>query len=198
LLRITKKGDAMKKWIMPICTGLLLVQSLSANNHDKVIGTRPPEWDITDWINSEPLKLENLAGKVVLVCWCTGLSYPYCTASAPAFNEWYSLYKDHGFTIVAVFYDESTQPIKKEHITAYTEKLGFEFPVALDRDWKTLHRWWLSGQPETGWTNVSFLIDRKGYIRYVHPSRKFVKGGEEYTEMEAVIEELLQEVEEAE
>ena len=45
--------------------------------------------------------------------------------------------------------------------------------MAVDRDWKTLDRYWLNGHPERDWTSVSFLIDRQGAIRWVH-------GGGEY------------------
>lgn len=37
-----------------------------------LIGTRPPEWTLTEWLNSEPLQLADLRGKVVLVRWFTG------------------------------------------------------------------------------------------------------------------------------
>jgi peroxiredoxin len=44
---------------------------------------------------------------------------------------------------------------------------GFTFPVAFDPEWKTLEQW-LHGA-DTGFTSVSFLFDKKGTIRHVHP-----------------------------
>ena len=43
----------------------------------------------------------------------------------------------------------------------------------MDQSWSTLERYWLAGHAESGWTSVSFLIDREGIIRWVH-------GGGEY------------------
>jgi hypothetical protein len=40
--------------------------------------------------------------------------------------------------------------------------------IAIDLDWKTLRAYWLDGAKRE-YTSVSFLIDRKGTIRYIHP-----------------------------
>jgi hypothetical protein len=39
------------------------------------------------WFNSEPLALQDLGGKVALVCWFMAPSYPFCSATAPALNR---------------------------------------------------------------------------------------------------------------
>lgn len=56
---------------------------------DKLIGTTPPEWEVTNWFNGAPVKLADLRGKVVLVRWWTAPECPYCRATAPALNEFY-------------------------------------------------------------------------------------------------------------
>jgi len=38
----------------------------------ELIGTRAPGWDVSEWLNSQPLSLEHLRGRVVLVRWWTG------------------------------------------------------------------------------------------------------------------------------
>ncbi len=53
-----------------------------------------------------------------------------------------------------------------------SERLGFTFPVALDGDWTALGRWWPDLE-QRGWTSVSFVVDKKGIIRYVHPGGEF-------------------------
>ena len=50
----------------------------------------------------------------------------------------------------------------------------FTFPVALDADWSALKRWWLNRDRD--FTSVSFLVDRNGVIRYVHPGGEFHEG----------------------
>ena len=45
-------------------------------------------------------------------------------------------------------------------VKKYSRQFGFQFPVAIDPNWQTLHRWWLD-RGDNAWTSVSFLIDRK-------------------------------------
>jgi hypothetical protein len=40
----------------------------------------------------------------------------------------------------------------------------FRFPMAVGPDWQTLNCWWLDSD-ERSWTNISFLIDRRGVTR---------------------------------
>jgi peroxiredoxin len=185
------------KWILKLLLGLLLVSSVffplygDADYH--AIGTKAPEWNLDNWLNSEPRRLGDFAGHVVLVRWWTGPSCPFCTASAPALNEWYSRFREDGFTVIGIYHHKSKSPLRTEHIRVYAENLGFEFPVAVDHDWKTLRRWWMASNKEAKWTSVSFLIDRHGIIRYIHPGGQYVKSDEDYARIESSIEELLAE-----
>jgi hypothetical protein len=53
-----------------------------------------------------------------------------------------------------------------------------------------LHRWWLDAR-KRDFTSVSFLIDKKGIIRRVHPGGAMGLGSKDYREMRAAIERLL-------
>ena len=46
---------------------------------------------------------------------------------------------------------------------------------------------------DTGWTSVTFLLDRRGVIRHVHPGGAYVEGDAAHAEMTAAIERLLAE-----
>jgi hypothetical protein len=46
---------------------------------------------------------------------------------------------------------------------------------AIELHWQTLESWWLAGH-DRAFTSVSFLIDRHGVIRHIHPGGKYVKG----------------------
>lgn len=162
------------------------------NPGEHLIGTRPPEWNLSHWLNSEPLTLKNLQGKVLLVRWWTAPECPYCRASAPALNEFFEKYSDQGLQVIGIYHHKSTAPLRPKDIERYSRLFGFEFPVALDADWGTLNAWWLD-RVQAGWTSVSFLLDRRGVIRYIHPGGDYVRGEQEYAELKAKIEELLQE-----
>src|ERR1041384_4926526 len=153
---------------------LLLAVSCVASA-ELLVGTKAPEWEVTDWIQSGPLKLEDLRGKVVLVRWWTAPECPYCAATAPALNEFFKNYGERGLAVVGLYHHKSDEPLRVAEVKKFAANFGFKFPIGIDRDWKTLHRWWLdSGHRQ--WTSVTFLIDRQGLIQHIHPGGQYVKG----------------------
>jgi peroxiredoxin len=158
---------------------------------EKMLGTRAQDWEVGGWINSEPLALKDLAGKVVLVRWWT-TGCPFCAATAPALNEFHAKYRGDGLVVLGFYHHKASTPLDAEAVKRGAEKLGFEFPVAIDADWRTLKRWWLDGHSRS-WTSVTFLIDRKGVIRHIHPGGQYVRGDKAYDTLKAKIEELLKE-----
>ena len=166
---------------------------LFADDESQIVGTKAEEWIASDWIHSRPLSLEDLSGKVVLVRWWTDPYCPYCSASAPALNEWYEAYKDKGLIVIGLYHHKSSIPLEVQKVKEYATNLGFTFPVAIDRDWITLRKWWLDKSPRARWTSVSFLIDRNGIIRYIHLGGQYVKGDADYAKLKSTIEELLSE-----
>ena len=166
---------------------------LLADYKPQIVGAKAEEWIVSDWIHSQPLSLGDLSGKVVLVRWWTDPYCPYCSASAPALNEWYEAYKDKGLIVIGLYHHKSSIPLEVQKVKEYATNLGFTFPVAIDRDWITLRKWWLDKNPKARWTSVSFLIDRKGIIRYIHPGGQYVKGDEDYAILKSRIEVLLTE-----
>src|ERR1700741_619757 len=61
-----------------------------------------PEFqNIDTWINSEPLKLEQLRGKVVLVDFWT-YTCSNCLNHLPYVKDWNTKYKDQGLVVVGV------------------------------------------------------------------------------------------------
>ena len=109
----------------------------------ELIGTRAQEWEVKDWFNSKPIRLENLKGKVVLVRFWTAAGCPFCSASAPALNEFYEKYHDQGLAVIGFYHHKSSGPLDPEDVGRYGREFGFKFPVAIDYNWKTLKNWWL-------------------------------------------------------
>ncbi len=157
-----------------------------------LIGVRPEDWRARDWINSQPLTLNALRGKVVLVRWWTAPGCPFCEASAPALNEFWERYRRRGLTVVGLYHHKSSAPLTTAHVAEQARKLGFQFPIATDPQWTTLRRWWLD-KTDNAWTSVTMLLDRYGRIRHVHPGGAFFKGEPGYDALEKQIELLLAE-----
>jgi peroxiredoxin len=174
-----------------VLPGCLLVTTLT-HAEDKLIGTAANEWQLTDWMNSKPLTLKDQRGKVVLVRWWTGDGCPFCAATAPALREFYANYSAKGLIVVGVYHHKAKGPLKTERFKKCVREFGFRFPVAIDPNWQTLKRWWLKDSKRQ-WTSVSFLIDRKGMIRHIHPGGSYVKPDKAYQTLQKKIEELLKE-----
>lgn len=168
------------------------------------IGVAAPPLELQRWLNSPSQEMNALRGKVVLIRWWTD-SCPLCVTTAPALRKLNQKYRDRGLVVIGVFHPKPPGDWSMARIRQSSERLGFTFPVALDGDWKTLHRWWLDSQPRD-WTSVSFLVDKKGVIRYVQPGGEFHEEGQathdlldhaacvrDYKEIEKTIVQLLAE-----
>ena len=132
------------------------------------IGTTAPEWQLEGWLHSPPLRLSALRGKVVLARWFTSPSCPYCAASSRALTTLHRRFRDNGLVVVGIYHHKDDEPLRDGAVAEYAKGYGFDFPVAIDPEWRTLRRWWLDGY-DRDYTSVSFLIDKRGVIRHVHP-----------------------------
>ncbi len=79
----------MRRGVEAVVIGLLLLAGLgprasaTAQEGEELLGTPAPAWTVAAWINSQPLTVEQLKGKVVLLRWWTAPDCPFCGASAP-------------------------------------------------------------------------------------------------------------------
>lgn len=154
-----------------------------------LIGTKPPTLTISHWVNSKPISLDSLHGKVVLVRWWTAPDCPFCEASSTALNEWYEKYGNGGLQVIGIYHHKREAPLTIENVESYIQKFGFEFPIGIDEEWTMLKQWWLYEKRD--WTSVSFLIDKEGFIQHIHPGGSYVKGDKDYEELETKIVKLL-------
>lgn len=185
----------MKKWaFLALWTIFMLGNTdleAQSDGYAHLIGTQAPAWTVANWIQSEPLEWNALRGKVILVRWWTGPGCPFCSASSDALETWKSRYQDQGLIVVGLYHHKSRSALRLERVQALAASLGYTFPIAIDREWKTLRKWWLDPVPTADFTSVSFLIDQEGIIRYIHPGGQYIQGDEAYTNMEAAIQENL-------
>jgi thiol-disulfide isomerase/thioredoxin len=165
------------------------------------LGLAAPPLELKSWLHSPPLDMQALRGKVVLVRWWTD-GCPFCAATAPALRQFEQKYGTRGLTVIGIFHPKPAGDWSLERMRAAGDRLGLTFPVALDGDWAALRRWWPDLE-RRGWTSVSFVVDKKGVIRYVHPGGEFHQGQaaaenhasceRDYKEIEQVISRLLRE-----
>src|SRR4051794_31510540 len=95
---------------------LIFSANALAENVNSLIGTRPPDWNVTNWLNSTPLQLKDLRGKVVLVRWWTAPTCPYCQATAPALNEFHEKFSKQGLQVIGFYHHKGEEPLRLEDV----------------------------------------------------------------------------------
>ena len=155
-----------------------------------LLGTQAHEWNVGPWYNSPPLTLASLRGRVVLVRWFMSTNCPLCTATAPSLRAFDHDYAARGLSVIGMYHHKDPEPLDPAKVAETIKTFGFTFPVAIDPDWRTLKDWWLDGHRRS-FTSVSFLIDKKGTIRFIHPGGKYEPGSADERTLRARIESLL-------
>jgi thiol-disulfide isomerase/thioredoxin len=135
---------------------------------------------ISGYINSEPITLGDLRGKVVLVDFWT-YSCINCIRTIPYLNAWYEKYADDGLVIVGVHTPEFEFEKDYNNVKGAVERFGIDYPIAQDNEKQTWNAY------ENRYWPRKYLIDSEGYIRYDHI------GEGAYAETEKVIQSLLSE-----
>lgn len=133
---------------------------------------------ISAWLNSEPLTLEQLKGKVVLLDFWT-YSCINCVRTLPHVKQWYESYKDHDFTIIGIHTPEFAFEKSIKNVESAIKRFGITYPVALDNDYQTWRAY------NNHYWPAHYLIDQSGTIVKTH----FGEGN--YVEMEDAIRALL-------
>jgi len=141
-----------------------------------------PELAAGDWINSEPLKLNALRGRVVLIEFWTFGCYN-CQNTLPFVKSWDDRYRAKGLTVIGVHSPEFDEERKVEHLRGAVSSLGIAYPVVTDNDYQTWNAYKVEAWP------TLFLLDRQGRIRWMHV------GEGSYDEAERQIQKLLAEKE---
>jgi cytochrome c biogenesis protein CcdA/thiol-disulfide isomerase/thioredoxin len=133
---------------------------------------------IDDWINSKPLSIPELRGKVVLLDFWT-YSCINCIRTFPYLHQWNERYGDKGLVIIGVHTPEFEFEKDFKNVEAAVKRFDIRYPVALDNHYKT----WLA-YSNSYWP-AHYLIDQNGIVRQVH----FGEG--KYLETENAIRRLL-------
>ena len=132
------------------------------------------------WFNSDPLTLDGLKGKVVLIDFWT-YSCINCQRTLPYLREWNEKYKDKGLVIIGVHSPEFEFEKNSKNVAEAIKDFNLSYPIVQDNNfdtWKAYNnRYW----------PAKYFIDKDGYVRYHH----FGEGA--YDESERVIQELLKE-----
>ncbi len=157
-----------------------LLTAAGLQQKDKHPTELPPLPLDTPWINSSPLDVKALKGKVVLIDFWT-YSCINCLRTLPHLKSWHEKYKNSGLVIIGVHTPEFAFEKKIENVQAAITDLGITYPVTIDNSyqiWRTFkNRYW----------PAHYFVDRQGKIRHHH----FGEG--KYDESESILRKLLAE-----
>ncbi|SAK92562.1 redoxin domain-containing protein [Caballeronia calidae] len=125
-------------------------------------GMQAPDFaGIDNWINSAPLDLEQLRGKVVLVDFWT-FDCINCAHTLPHVKDWYARYRDKGLVVVGVHTPEYAFERDIGNLKKAVAKYGIEYPVAQDNRYATWNAY------NNQYWPAFYLIDQNGKIVYSH------------------------------
>lgn len=144
------------------------------------VGKKAPPLGQGEWINSAPTSLSALNGNVVLLEFWTYGCYN-CRNTLPYVKEWHDKYSRQAFTVVGVHTPEFNSEKQIENVRRHVARLGIRYPVVTDNDYETWEAY------DQRYWPVTYLIDKKGIIRYMHI------GEGAYEETESMIQKLLSE-----
>ena len=144
------------------------------------LGEAPEFAGVTRWLNSPPLTLAGLRGKVVLIDFWT-YTCINCIRTLPYLRAWDERYRDRGLVIVGVHTPEFEFEKDAGNVRDAIARSRLRYPVAQDNDYGTWNAW------RNRYWPAKYLIDATGQVRYVH----FGEG--EYDATEQAIRSLLAE-----
>jgi thiol-disulfide isomerase/thioredoxin len=133
---------------------------------------------IEAWLNSDPIKLSEQKGKVILLqFWTFGCIN--CQRTLPSIIKWHKDYASQGLLVVSVHAPELAFERSINNVKKAVQQRGITYPVAIDSNFTT----WKAFDNQY-WPHL-FLADRKGILRYDHI------GEGAYEQTEQKIRELL-------
>lgn len=133
---------------------------------------------IQEWLNSKPLELVDLRGRVVLVDFWT-YSCINCQRTLPYITDWDAKYRQKGLTVIGVHSPEFAFEREVPNVADNAERLGVKYPIAIDNGFQTWRAW------DQRYWPAHYLIDQTGQVRQVH------YGEGAYAQTEKLIQDLL-------
>ncbi len=132
----------------------------------------------TGWLNSDPLTLGDLRGKVVLVNFWTYTCINWLR-QLPYLRAWHAAYSEHGLVLIGVHTPEFGFERDVDNVARAVYEMDIRYPVALDSEYAV----WLAFGNHY-WPALYF-VDADGRIRHHH----FGEGS--YERSERTIRQLL-------
>ena len=123
------------------------------------VACKAPEIETETWLNSSPVKLSELKGKVKVV-YFYAFGCGNCVRSLPYYNNWLKRFDADTFAIIGIHRPETERERDVEKVKEKAAEAGMEYPIAIDNESLAWNAWGNHTWPTT------YLIDKNGYVRY--------------------------------
>ena len=138
----------------------------SRGGQDRV-GKRFPKLDFASVLPAQTEDSDPKQVKATLYRWWTN-TCPYCEASLPAIEKLRQEYGPKGLRVVSVYHPKPQRTVDDESVLAMAQRFGYKGELAVDADWSQLRKAYLSTGRRRA-TSVTFLVDKDGVTRFLHP-----------------------------
>ncbi len=160
--------------------GLLDAVDASSGGDGGSEGFFPSLDGATAWLNSPPLKSEELRGKVVAVDFWTYTCINWLR-TLPYLRAWNEKYRDHGLVVIGAHTPEFPFEHDIENVRRAVKEMQVTYPVAVDNEYAVWDAF------DNHYWPALYLVDAQGRIRH----HQFGEG--DYEEAEQVLQQLLAE-----
>src|SRR5689334_11370967 len=113
---------------------LIEARASSPPLHD--YGVAPELAGIEGWLNSEPVAISRLKGKVVLVDFWT-YSCINCLRTLPYISRWYEKFADRGRVVIGIHTPEFGFEKSARNLQIAMQRHGIKYPVVQDNQYAT-------------------------------------------------------------
>ena len=130
------------------------------------------------WINSQPMTLQSLRGKVVVLDFWA-FDSPQSIEAMPHIVELHDKYAKSGLVVIGIHTPRTNSERDPAKLREAMTKMGITFPILVDNKALVFRDYLCDLWPS------QFVIDRNGIVRFSHG------GAGRYEEIEKVVQELL-------
>lgn len=164
----------------------LLGDPFDPSSLKRIYAMAPEFASVEHWINSSPLTMRDLRGKVVLVHFYAFQCHN-CHANFGIYRRWHKDLTDKGVVVVGIQTPETSRERDADAVKAAARERDLKFPIMIDLNSENWRAW-----GNTMWPCV-YVVDKRGYIRLWWPGELNWKGATGDKTVEEAVDRLLAE-----
>jgi peroxiredoxin len=179
-IRETLSADQWQAWIA------MMGSPVKASLLGHIDFLAPAELPAERWINSAPLSMEQLRGRVVALHFFA-FGCVNCIHNYPAYRRWEHEFREQPFVLIGIHTPETANERDFEQLKVNARDEELRFPIVMDDQSATWNAW-----GNSMWPSV-YLIDKQGRVRFWWLGELNWNGAEGEEKLTRRIQQLLEE-----